>query len=85
MKKIEATLRPTGFGELEKTLRTVGYPGIVPATTGEYEKTKSISWQWGELNFKVEFLPVLKLEIWGPDLFVDRIAKANSQRPRTAA
>ncbi len=85
MKKIEAILRPAGFGEMERILKGFGYPGIVPATAQEYEKSKSISWSWGPLDFKVEFLPDLKLEIWGPDMFVDKISKAMAQQPRTAA
>ena len=85
MKKIEAILRPSGFGEMEKILKEVGYPGVTPETEKEYEETKSLSWHWGQLDFKVRFLPELKLEIEGPDMVVEKVAKAVAQRPKTAA
>ena len=87
MKKIEALLRPTGFAELEKILKGFGYAENARAAREEYEKSKTISWHWGELDFKVEFLPELKLEILGPDDLVVSLLKSKPavEIPRTAA
>jgi nitrogen regulatory protein P-II 1 len=87
MKKIETLLRPAGFEELEKVLKEFSYPGITFVTSVEYKKSKSISWQWGQLDFKVKFLPELKLEILGPDDLIESLLKSKLtvEIPRSAA
>jgi nitrogen regulatory protein PII len=87
MKKIEALLQPTGFAELEKTLKGFGYAENALAAVEEYEKSKSISWRCGQLDFRVEFLPELKLEILGPDDLIESLLKSKLrvEIPRNAA
>ena len=76
MKKVEAIIRPEKMDAVKKALERLGYPGMTVTDVKGHGKQKGLVQRWRGQEYKVEFLPKLKLEIVVPDGDVDKIVDA---------
>jgi len=76
MKKVEAIIRPEKMDAVKKALERLGYPGMTVTDVKGHGKQKGLVQRWRGQEYKVEFLPKLKLEIVVPDGAVDKIVDA---------
>lgn len=63
MKKIEAIIRPEKLEAVREALDASGYPGITITEIEGHGKQKGTVQQWRGEQYKVEFLPKVKVEI----------------------
>ena len=63
MKKIEAIIRPEKLDAVRQALERSGYPGITITETEGHGKQKGTIQQWRGEEYKLEFLPKVKIEI----------------------
>ena len=63
MKKIEAIIRPEKLNLLRETLDKSGFPGMTVVEVKGRGRQKGIVLQWRAGDYKVEFLPKVKLEV----------------------
>lgn len=79
MKKIEAIIRPEKLDAVKVALDAAGYPGITITEIEGHGKQKGSVQQWRGEQFKVDYLPKVKVEIVciGQDL--ERILNAVQQ------
>lgn len=76
MKKIEAIIRPEKLNAVQSALDDAGYPGITITEIEGHGKQKGTVQQWRGEQFRVEFLPKIKVEIVCLNQDVDRILTA---------
>lgn len=63
MKKIEAIVRPEKLNEVKQALELSGYPGITITEIEGHGRQKGTVQQWRGEQFKLDFLPKVKVEI----------------------
>ena len=63
MKKIEAIIRPEKLDSVRKALEEAGYPGITITEIEGHGKQKGTVQQWRGEQYKLDFLPKVKVEI----------------------
>jgi nitrogen regulatory protein P-II 1 len=63
MKKIEAIIRPEKLESVRQALEMAGYPGITITEIEGHGKQKGTVQQWRGEQYKLEFLPKVKVEI----------------------
>lgn len=63
MKKIEAIIRPEKLDTVRQALEISGYPGITITETEGHGKQKGAMQQWRGEQYRLEFLPKVKIEI----------------------
>ncbi len=63
MKKIEAVIRPESFSAVKTALEELNCPGITISEVKGHGKQKGLIQQWRGQEYKIEFLPKVKLEI----------------------
>jgi nitrogen regulatory protein P-II 1 len=63
MKKIEAIIREEKLDKVRDTLEDIGYPGMTITPVSGRGKQKGITFQWRAGEYKVEFLPKIKIEL----------------------
>ena len=83
MKKIEAIIRPEKLDEVKEALKNIGYPGMTTVHIEGHGQQKGKVEQFRGREFKVEFLPKVKIEIVAGDGDVDPIAKTIIKAART--
>jgi len=83
MKKIEAIIRPDSLNVVKNALDELGYPGMTITDVKGHGKQKGKEQIWRGREYKVEFLPKLKIEIVVLDEDVDRIVSAIVMEART--
>lgn len=83
MKKIEAIIRPESLSIVKNALDELGYPGMTITDVKGHGKQKGKEQVWRGREYKVEFLPKLKLEIVVLDEDVDKIISAIMLEART--
>ncbi len=83
MKKIEAIIRPEKLDAVRQALEKVGYSGIMISEIEGHGKQKGIVQQWRGEQYKVEFLPKIKMEIILKDEEVKKIVKTIVENART--
>jgi nitrogen regulatory protein P-II 1 len=83
MKKIEAIIRPESLTMVKNALEELGYPGMTITEVKGHGKQKGKEQVWRGREYKVEFLPKLKIEIVVIDEDMDRIARAIVREART--
>ena len=83
MKKIEAIIRPERLSKVREALDELGYPGMTITDVKGHGKQKGIEQVWRGREYKVEFLPKLKIEIVVLDEDVDRTVSAIVVQART--
>ena len=83
MKKIEAIIRPEKLGDVKRVLEETGYPGMTISEVRGHGMQKGLTQRWRGQEYKVEFLPKLRLEIVVPDKDVGRLLNAITRSART--
>ena len=83
MKKIEAIIRVEKLEEVTDTLERFGYPGLSVTHIEGHGRQKGLVEQFRGREFKVNFLPKIKLEIVARDSEVDKISQAIVSIART--
>ena len=63
MKKVEAIIRPEKLEDLREALDAAGFSGITVTEVKGRGKQKGITLEWRVGEYRVEFLPKLKLEM----------------------
>ncbi len=61
--KIEAIIRPERLAYVRKALEELGYPGMTFSEVKGHGKQKGLTRQWRGQEYKIEFLPKVKLEV----------------------
>lgn len=74
MKKIEAVFRVEKLEEVTSALDGVGYPGIMISHIEGHGRQKGIIEQFRGREYKVSFIPKIKLEMIVKDEDVDMVA-----------
>ena len=83
MKKIEVIIRPQKLDDVKEALKKIGYPGMSTVRIEGHGRQKGKIEQFRGREFKVEFLPKVKIEIVASDQVVDEIVKAVIGAART--
>lgn len=83
MKKIEAIIRPESLVPVRNALDELGYPGMTITDVRGHGKQKGKSQVWRGKEYKVEFLPKIKIEIVVVDDDVNKIVSAIIREART--
>lgn len=83
MKRIEAIIRPERLGMVRKALEELGYPGMTVYDVKGHGKQRGLTQQWRGQEYKVDFLPKLKIEVVILDEDVPRMLNAIISSART--
>lgn len=83
MKKIEAVIRVEKLDEITEALEKFGYPGMMVSRIEGHGRQKGLVEQFRGREFKVNFLPKIKIEIVAKDNEADRIISAISSIAKT--
>lgn len=76
MKKIEAIIRPEKLDELRETLDGKGFSGMTVTEVKGRGTQKGVVLEWRVGEYKVEFLPKVRLEMVVLDKDVDEVVKS---------
>jgi nitrogen regulatory protein P-II 1 len=63
MRKIEVIIRPEKFTAVKEAIEKLGYPGITFSDVKGHGQQKGLNQQWRGQQYKVDFLPKVKLEL----------------------
>lgn len=83
MKKIEAIIRPEKLDEVCQAIEEAGYPGITITEAEGHGKQKGVTQQWRGENYRVNFLPKVKLEIIVSDSDLEKLIEAIAKAAKT--
>ena len=84
MMKIEAIIRPEKVAEVKEALEQLGYPGMTLTEVKRHGKQKRLVQQWRGSQYRIEFLPKVKIELVVEDGgSVEPIVEAISTKART--
>jgi nitrogen regulatory protein P-II 1 len=75
MKKIEAIIRVEKLEDIKDALRKLGYPGMTFSQVRGHGQQKGFVEQFRGREYKVDFLPKLKLELVVKDDDVNKIVR----------
>jgi nitrogen regulatory protein P-II 1 len=75
MKKIEAIIRPEKLEELRESLDKKGFSGMTVTEVKGRGTQKGVTLEWRVGEYKVEFLPKIKLEMVVLDKDVEEVIK----------
>lgn len=76
MKKIEAIIRPEKLDAVRAALDELGYPGISITEIEGHGRQKGSLQRWRGEQFKVDFLPKIKIEIVCKDSEVEKMVES---------
>ena len=85
MKKIEAIIREERLPIVLADLREKGYPGITISPVKGHGRQKGIKQVYREVEYTVEFLPKMRIEVIAEDDAVEKIMKSIAENARTGA
>lgn len=83
MKKIEAIIRVEKLDEVRVALEAAGFIGMTVTEVKGRGAQKGISLEWRAGEYRVEFLPKLKIELIVDDFDAERAIKAIEETART--
>jgi len=83
MKKIEAIIREEKLETVKMVLEENGYFGMTVTEVSGRGRQKGLSLQWRVGEYRVDFLPKLKIEVVVLDEDVPKILHAIANRART--
>jgi nitrogen regulatory protein P-II 1 len=83
MKKIEATVRPEKLESVRSALAEIGILGMTVTEVSGRGRQRGISLQWRVGEYRVEFLPKVKMEVVVLDEDVGRALNAIVRKART--
>jgi nitrogen regulatory protein P-II 1 len=85
MRKIEVIIRPEKFDDVREAIEKLGYPGITITDVKGHGKQKGLVQQWRGQEYKVDFLPKVKLEVVvTDDADIDKLIDAICTTARTS-
>ena len=73
MRKVEAIIRPERLSYVREALDKNGFPGMSATEIKGRGRQKGVALQWRAGDYKVEFLPKVKLELVVEDDDADRL------------
>jgi nitrogen regulatory protein P-II 1 len=73
MKKIEAIIRPFKLDDVREALSEIGVKGMTLTEVKGYGRQKGHTETYRGAEYKIDFLPKIKLEIISKDTMVERI------------
>jgi nitrogen regulatory protein P-II 1 len=83
MKKIEAIIQPHKLDEVKEALKGIGVDGITITEIRGHGRQKGHKEVYRGMEYKVDLLPKIKLEIVLPDTRLDEVARTISSAART--
>ncbi len=83
MKKIEAIIRPEKLDSVRRALEKVGYSGLMITEIEGHGKQKGVVQQWRGEQYRVDFLPKVKIEIILKDTEVKKTVTTIVENART--
>ena len=85
MKKVEAVIRPERLDPVLEELGKLGYPGVTVTEVRGHGKQKGVTHIWRGTEYKVEFLPKVKLEVVVLDEDIGRVTASLVRAARTGS
>ena len=85
MKKIEAVIRPERLDMVMEELSKLGYPGATISEVRGHGKQKGVTHMWRGAEYRVEFLPKIKLEVVVLEEDVGRVTASIVRAARTGS
>lgn len=85
MKKVEAVIRPERLDIVMEELGKLGYPGVTISEVKGHGKQKGITHMWRGAEYRVEFLPKIKLEVVILDEDLGRVTASIVRAARTGS
>jgi nitrogen regulatory protein P-II 1 len=83
VKKIEAIIRPFKLDDVREALTEVGVKGMTITEVKGYGRQKGHTEMYRGSEYKIDFLPKVKLEIVVPDALVERVVSVVIKTART--
>src|SRR5271157_5120384 len=83
MKKIEAIIREERLEAVKKHLEEIGYFGMTLTEVSGRGRQKGVPLKWGAKEYRLEFLPKLKIELVVIDEDVSAVVNAIVKGART--
>ncbi len=83
MKKLECIIRPYKLEEVKEALRNVGVRGMTVCQVRGFGRSRGHTELYRGSEYRIEFVPKLKLEIILPDENVARVVDAVQQAAST--
>lgn len=85
MKKVEAVIRPERLDTVMEELGKLGYPGATISEVRGHGKQKGVTHMWRGAEYRVEFLPKIKLEVVVLEEDVGRVTASIVRAARTGS
>jgi len=85
LKKIEALIRPERLDPVMDALRVLGYPGVTLTEVRGHGKQKGVTQVWRGSEYRVEFIPKIKLEAVVLDEDAGKVANSIMKAARTGS
>lgn len=83
MKKIEAIIRPFKLDDVKEALAEIGVRGMTITEVKGYGRQKGHTELYRGAEYKIDFLPKIKIEIVAPDNMVDKIVSTIIKAAKT--
>ncbi|MEN3038047.1 MAG: P-II family nitrogen regulator [Candidatus Kryptonium sp.] len=83
MKKIEAIIRPFKLDDVKEALSEIGVRGMTITEVKGYGRQKGHTELYRGAEYKIDFLPKIKIEIVAPDNMVDKIVNTIIRAAKT--
>ena len=83
MKKIEAVVKPFKLDEVKNALNEIGVQGMTVVEAKGFGRQKGHTELYRGLEYVVDFLPKVKIEILASDEFADKIVETIVTSART--
>ncbi len=83
MKKIEAIIRPFKLDDVREALSEIGVRGMTITEVKGYGRQKGHTEMYRGSEYKIDFLPKIKVEIVAKDAGVDRIVQTIIKAAKT--
>jgi nitrogen regulatory protein P-II 1 len=83
MKKIEAYIKPFKLDEVKEALMEVGIGGMSVTEVKGFGRQRGHKELYRGSEYKVDFLPKIRVEVVAPDAEVERVVKAIIASART--
>ncbi|HDL18179.1 MAG TPA: P-II family nitrogen regulator [Bacteroidetes bacterium] len=83
MKKIEAIIKPFKLDEVKEALIEAGVKGITISEVRGFGRQKGHTELYRGSEYRIDFLPKIKLEIAAPEELVDKIVDVITETART--
>ena len=85
MKKVEAVIRPERLDMVMEELGKLGYPGVTISDVRGHGKQKGVSHMWRGAEYRVEFLPKVKVEVVVIEKDVSKVTASIVRAARTGS